>query len=463
MATTWDGFKAAVPLELMALLGGVVSFIGLYFFVDTRNLLLAVIFGFIFLSFGRPVWAFGALLFSEFTAAHMMLGGGGGPDGGGISIRLVLTMTTLVLMLPLILKAKPWSGEGRQTFFLISAFFVYTVVINFITSDPAAAFKYMRHALAVTAAVIVVPAAARNRGELAKLGTVVVAAAALSGIIAIFQHYHVYGLHGIGARSIGLAATDVLLAGQLPTVLLPLFAVLLIARFKNANTAAFLMAAAAVMALGLYFSYTRTGSLALAAGIIPFVLFMNGKVRTVLLAGAVVAVVAFALVSASEPGNRYFVSNDGSWLARQVLWQAGIELIQDEPIAGIGFRSFKERSLEVADRVDPGEIGDARKVLGRLPVHNDFLGAWLSFGVIGFVLYCLLFVVGGANFVRVIKRARDPLLRGLAIGSLGALVAYGANSFYHNYFSGTLALPLLIGLSFALLRLTSSDQRESEA
>ena len=70
----------------------------------------------------------------------------------------------------------------------------------------------------------------------------------------------------------------------------------------------------------------------------------------------------------------------------------------------------------------------------------------------------------GANFVRAAYGFSEPLLKGIALGSLGALVAYAVNSFFHNFFDSTLTLWLLIGLSLALVKLShTSEQPEAEA
>ena len=57
---------------------------------------------------------------------------------------------------------------------------------------------------------------------------------------------------------------------------------------------------------------------------------------------------------------------------------------------------------------------------------------------------------GIKNYVEAFFRTNEPLLKGLALGGLGAVLAFGVNSFFHNLFDSTLMIWLLAGLSLAI-------------
>jgi O-antigen ligase len=98
--------------------------------------------------------------------------------------------------------------------------------------------------------------------------------------------------------------------------------------------------------------------------------------------------------------------------------------------------------------------GDA---LGRFEPHNDYLNIWLSFGTLALATYLLMMWCTLSNFRDAFNQLSDPLLRGIALGSLGALIAFGINSFFHNFFDSVLTLWILAGLSVALMTLAAKE------
>jgi CHASE2 domain-containing sensor protein len=77
---------------------------------------------------------------------------------------------------------------------------------------------------------------------------------------------------------------------------------------------------------------------------------------------------------------------------------------------------------------------------------------WLSWGFSALASYVWLFLAAGLNCLAA-ARSRDPLIRGLAIGSVGGLVAYAVGSTFHNYLDSSVVLWVYAGLSAALVRI----------
>jgi O-antigen ligase len=121
----------------------------------------------------------------------------------------------------------------------------------------------------------------------------------------------------------------------------------------------------------------------------------------------------------------------------------------------VGHNRFLELSPEYASKIDPSllERQGAGSALGRYQPHNDYLNVWLSFGTGALVLYLALFVLSIKNYLEVFFKTSEPLLKGLALGGLGALLAFGVNSGFHNLFDSTLTVWLLAGLSLVLTKL----------
>ena len=103
---------------------------------------------------------------------------------------------------------------------------------------------------------------------------------------------------------------------------------------------------------------------------------------------------------------------------------------------------FLELSPEYASSISRSvrENQDAVGALGNTQPHNDFLNVWLSFGTMAFAVFVALFVLIGRAFLEGIRRTPDPVLKGIGAGGLGALVAFAANSAFHNFFDSTLTL-----------------------
>jgi O-antigen ligase len=95
----------------------------------------------------------------------------------------------------------------------------------------------------------------------------------------------------------------------------------------------------------------------------------------------------------------------------------------------------------------------AHGVVGKYTPHDDLLNIWLSWGFFALAIYVGFSLVMGWNFYQTFINTADPLLKGLAIGGLSALIAFQVNSLFHNFLDATLTLWILGGFSLLLLKL----------
>jgi O-antigen ligase len=215
----------------------------------------------------------------------------------------------------------------------------------------------------------------------------------------------------------------------------------------------------------LYFSQTRSWVYGAAAGVVVMSFVMGGRRSTELLIAMLIFGGGFWFWS-ERTGNRYTKGpeSDDSAATRPVLWSAGFNIALDNPVFGVGHNAFLTLSPEYAERIDDKylETFDAGGALGTYTPHNDPLNIWLSFGTPALIAYLAITWYACTNFVFAYKRLKDPLLRAIAIGSLGSLVAFTINSVFHNFFDSTLHFWILAGLSIALCTLAARDEEQAE-
>lgn len=453
---------AVLPLALIPWLGG--SAEGL------QRLLLLMEMLFLLLAVRRPVWVLAALLVSEFTIGNYMLLIG----DLSISSRLIITLVSLPIVAPHVLSRPDLGPNARAMLAMAFAFIVLTTVANSIAADDGYVFQFLRYIATGVIVLALVPAVVRSRDDLRDLGLVVLTVVAVSAVVAILQHYHFKGAPVYQAvphpeapanfaasqgRSLGLSENPIYLTNTLLVVGMALLGVILMGPLRP-GTRGFMTGALLTLALALYFTFTRSWTLSAGFALLAMALLYRGRFRRELWLLVLLAPLLFWYWSDYQ-GNRYSQgpSSDSSAAGRPVLWTVGLNIALENPILGVGHNQFLELSPEFANTVsdDLLERQGAGAVLGTYTPHNDFLNIWLSFGTLALFLYIGMLALAVKNFIQAFFKAADPLLKGLALGSLGALIAYSVNSLFHNYFDSTLTLWVLMGLSLALTKLISVE------
>ena len=442
------------------------------------NVIVAVEVVFLVMGVRNPVWVLGALMLSELTVRNYYI------DLNGLSMttRLFVTLSASVVVLPQF--ANTDLGPRSKPMLLLALLFIgITTLANAVASDADYVAQFFRYVLTGFLALVLVPLAIRTREDVAKISMAVFVIALASTFIAIMQHYHFRGAPIIATvpneifdtgfeawqgRSLGLAENPVYLTNDLLFVLLPIVGLLMTGALPERYRG--YAVASALMLLGaLYFTQTRSWVVGAVPGMAAMAFLLSPRMRR----DALVLVLLFGFAFwawSAHAGNRYSLSDDDSAAARPVLWSASFDIVKDHPVIGVGHDKFLELSPQYADQDQVIEeplienVADPNDVLGRFAPHNDYLNVWLSWGTFALAAYLAILLVTLLNLKDAFYQLLDPFLRGIALGGFGVLIAFCANSFFHNFFDSTLTIWVLAGLSLAMIKLAALErQAETEA
>ncbi len=128
-------------------------------------------------------------------------------------------------------------------------------------------------------------------------------------------------------------------------------------------------------------------------------------------------------------------------IERLAHWQAAVEMIRAHPWRGVGFGNYAAAYPAYALIRWPHPLGHA---------HNIYLNMAAETGLIGLLLYLLLWVVIGAQTWRAWRR-NTGWRRGLAAGVMAAWMHLHVHQFFDNLYVAN--LPLLIALYGAWVEL----------
>jgi putative inorganic carbon (HCO3(-)) transporter len=139
-----------------------------------------------------------------------------------------------------------------------------------------------------------------------------------------------------------------------------------------------------------------------------------------------------------------YVSN----LERLNRWYAGWNMFRSDPLTGVGFGAYSDSYLKF--RRFPLETEQSEKRMG---AHSEYLRVLAETGLVGFLAAGVVFLVLARTVWRVLRRARDPVLRGVAVGLTAGLVTYLIHAFVNNFMAyDKVAIPVWasVGILFAL-------------
>jgi hypothetical protein len=408
----------------------------------------------------RPVWALVAVVVVELSLYGYI-------PGTPISTRLGTALAAGLLALPLI-AGLARRGDGRLRLVLLPAalFVAVATVVNLFYSDFGYVFKYARWQVLQIMALVVAAAVIRDRRDLKTVVGITLALALLSALVAIWQHVSPHSapyngvtaeqLAGWGGRVVGLVKSPVILANQLTFVLMPAIGLLVCGPHRFGLLRAALVAAILTLLAGLYYTYTRSALMALGPGLLTLAVYTRGPRRAALIGAIIAMPLLYVLLQGTGLiGDRYEedLRGDKSAASHLGMLQVGVEVALDNWLVGIGHEWFEEestayRGVVTSDVVQAGGAGS----IGEGRVHNDFLNAWFSWGIAGLLAFLAIFVGTVVN-LNTAARSRDSMIRGLAAGATGGMVAFAFSSAFHNYLDSSAVLWLYAGLSVTLVRL----------
>lgn len=440
---------------------------------------LLVIAGLFLFGLRRPVWAVGALIFSQFTTTSYMIST---PLGFEISLRLLLLIVIGFILWSPINQAQVTLGPKIRSV-LIPAFALFALVLlsNLVNSDLNVTFREFRNILGGLLIAIFLPAVTNNRRDLKILCGVAFIGITASAMMGMMQHYEILGMDqatlltgrlSMDAESQvgvpGMSETQLELAYILTTGLLVAVGMYL-TKAVSGGIRGLLLLSILLMGTAIYLTYTRSAIFALIPGLIALFLLLKTRIRAGMVIVALFLVLGVVemidLPGSIQFGGRSESTQEESAMSRPILWQAGIAIALDNPILGIGDDQFLNMSPQYASSVDPElmEWENERywefRTLGTQEPHNDFLNIWVSYGTFALVAYVWLFVAVLHKFLYSYRTSRSRFLKGLSVGLAAALVAYGVSAFYHNILDTLPLFWILIGFALATSKLASIESR----
>lgn len=219
-----------------------------------------------------------------------------------------------------------------------------------------------------------------------------------------------------------------------------------------------------IMGLALVFSMSRMGIAALfgsAAGMIlaTKAAFSKKRVRVIALM-MVLGIVGLAVYTGVDEVLARFEETSGQWQSerdRLALWRDAWPLVEQRPFLGSGLGTF-QWTYPSYESVQPD--------IPARYAHNDYLQALSELGIIGL---CLVVWVYGAIWriaYRNFRNSPDPLVRGIGLGSMGALGAIALQEItdFGLYIPGvSLTAALLVGLNLRLRYSSKNGRRHADA
>ena len=227
---------------------------------------------------------------------------------------------------------------------------------------------------------------------------------------------------------------------------------------------------------GLIYTRTLTALLALALAFLLWAVLhcwwvlktQESRKRVWVFLGsvAIIAIVILGLVL-SGPGLRYRIQLvwnqvksgqlEVATAGRYPIYLLTWEMIKERPWLGFGLNTFKEDFFHHRAGT---EFGRGLKLLPEpgsyRETHNEYLQIWEELGLVGLLLFLLVFLIPLAKGIRLFFRTRDYWIGMLCVGIV--YLAFGCLGFFPLHLSVTAAFAVLL---FANLRHFQSQERLS--
>lgn len=222
---------------------------------------------------------------------------------------------------------------------------------------------------------------------------------------------------------------------------------------KRSGQALFLGFAGVAISTALILTSTRAtmAGLAIAAAVMAVASFNR---RTIAVAGLAILILApVALVTLERSrGAAIFDPQEGSTAYRLEVWREAMGLIKTHPVVGIG-KGSEGKLKETLGLYDEGRLPPGH-------FHSTPIQVATWWGLPALAFYIAVMTILGIETYAMGKRARAEKqfqIWGIALGGLGALVAFNFSSLVHfNFGDGEVVMTfwLLTGIVFAVRRIS---------
>ena len=198
----------------------------------------------------------------------------------------------------------------------------------------------------------------------------------------------------------------------------------------------FVILPASFLLYGIYLTHSRGAVIGI--GVIFLLLFLKrlGKTRSI-----IASLVLVALIMSPLGGSRGTSLSEGSTAGRIIEWGAGIAMLKDAPVFGVGYGRFLE--------------------YGDLTAHNSYVLCFSELGLVGYFFWLglIVFTVMDLNGVIAALRAkgvRDDWYRYAIVLRL-SLFAFLATSWFLSR-TYTLTLYMLLGMVVAFVQMLNREE-----
>jgi O-antigen ligase len=191
-----------------------------------------------------------------------------------------------------------------------------------------------------------------------------------------------------------------------------------------------------VFLASVFFSYTRSVWLGtVLAALVIAAVTLRGRVRNVVLGGAVLSGLMIAVVLGSSILAFNRNDNSAAQTSQSVSMRASFafvswQMFKDRPLLGFGFGQFpKEKLPYLGDRSTSLQLETIRSYVH----HNTFLSLLTETGAIGLLLFSMILLLWIRNGLTLARSERaPPWARRWGILSLAVLAIYATQALFHE-------------------------------
>lgn len=177
-------------------------------------------------------------------------------------------------------------------------------------------------------------------------------------------------------------------------------------------------------------------------------------IRKWTIAGLIILIVFIGLL----PGARAYIIekagfSDLSGQLRINIWQGAAQMIQDNPITGVGLNGYQKLAPAYQNRYYNSQTGELISVETHPYPHNIFLVIWLELGLLGLFIFLLIIVHFFYTGFHRIKKQGVHSLQFIVYSSMASMFAILVHGLADtSYFKNDLSILfwIIIGLSISL-------------
>jgi O-antigen ligase len=176
-------------------------------------------------------------------------------------------------------------------------------------------------------------------------------------------------------------------------------------------------------------TFARSMWLSLLVAVPVFGFVRGKKIGTIITSSFFILVIGAFLFAPTIRDRALSIADISQNETRVNLWKTSIKMFQTFPITGFGEDNFDY-------------YVEAFKVPGFYDTtahpHSDYLNVLVNSGIVGLITFLSIWIIAIRTGYKTWKYATDPLLRGLAMGGMLAILGFMVGSCFQDYY-GTFA------------------------